>query len=133
MLSKRMKFDRNIVLAAVKQDPSAIWCDVWRNPVVMADRDIIKVAVAADGRVLAHASSDLKDDSQIVSVAVDSFGPSLEFASKEKQADRGVVLDAVRSAGCDALKFASPALLDDVSFAKEAADTWLGTIFQRRA
>lgn len=131
MLPKNMKCDHDIVLAAVQQDPSSIWCDVWKDTGIMSNRRIVRCAAAGHGIVLAYASQGLQDDKEVVLRCVRSWGPSLEFASQQLRGDEDIVLAAARSDGC-CLKYASKELLAKPEFCKRAVDEWIATAWQRR-
>ena len=75
-------------------------------------RRLILAAVAINGRVLQHASVELRADRDVVLAAVTSNGYALEHASVELRADRDVVLAAVTKNGY-ALQFASTELRAD--------------------
>ena len=68
-------------------------------------RDYTLAAVERDGRVLRHASAELRADKEVVLAAVQKNGLALEHASRRLRADREVVLTAVEQ-NDRALKFA---------------------------
>jgi hypothetical protein len=84
------------------QDGYAL-CHVRR---LMADREVVLVAVAQVGYALRYASAELKADREVVLVAAAQNGWALQFASAELKADREVVLVAAAQNG-DALEHAS--------------------------
>eukprot|EP00966_Prymnesium_polylepis_P327214 7383090-Prymnesium_polylepis.1 len=51
---------------------------------LVADKEVILVAVAMDGEALSHASDDLKADRDVMLAAVEKSGPGvLQYASEE--------------------------------------------------
>jgi len=129
--SQELRADREVVLAAVKQDGEALRyaSEELRAdrevvmPVVQrtgealqyasqklkADREVVLAAVQRDSRALRYASAEVRADREVVLAAVQQDGGALEFASKELRADREVVFAAVKQNG-NALRFASQEL-----------------------
>ena len=76
--------DREIVLAAVKQDGRAFY---HTTPELQADREIVLAAVMQVGMALGHAASGLMADREIVLAAVMQDGSALGYASAELTAE----------------------------------------------
>ena len=77
-----------------------------------ADRDVVLAAVACRGAALQYASPELQADRDVVLAAMANDGWALRYASAELRADREVVLAAVACRGA-ALQYASPELRAD--------------------
>ena len=82
-----------------------------------ADKDVVLAAVKQDGLALMYATFGLKADKEVVLAAVKQDGLALEFAAEELKADKGVVLAAVKTRGCGyatpALRYATFGLKAD--------------------
>ena len=76
-------------------------------------------AVQWDGRALARASEDLKDDREVVMEAVKQTGKALAHASEELRGDRAVVMEAVKRHGY-VIQHASEELKGDREVVMEA-------------
>jgi hypothetical protein len=77
------------------------------------DREVVLAAVQLDGSALEYASAELQADREVVLAAVQQIGSALRSASAELQANREVVLAAVQQNG-DALRYASAELRADL-------------------
>ena len=107
--SEDLKRDREIVMAAVKQDFRAL---EFASDTLKRDRDILMAAVKQGGNALKFASEDLQKDRKIVMAAVNQNGWALRFASDILQKDREIVMAAVNQNGW-ALRFASEEVQKD--------------------
>ena len=139
--SDDLQGNREVVLAAVENDPSAwqyahicLYTDtnfavqaVTANPRTlnhMSDKHrntwrIVKAAVEKDGDCLELAPEKFKNDPTIVTAAVEEKGTSLRFASDKLRADCMIVLAAVKH-DSSAWKHADPSLYNDALFASKA-------------
>ena len=117
-VSKRLRADRGIVMAAVLKNGEALEV---APPELQADREIVLAAVSQDGEALRYASPDLQADRDIVMAAVLKNGEALEVAPPELQADREIVLAAITQ-NMEALRYASPELRVDKDIIQEALD-----------
>ena len=108
-VSKELKKDREIVLAAVKQDG---WALLDASKELQADKEIVSAAVKQNGRALRFASKELRNDREIVLAAVQQNGLALDYASKELRNDPEIVLEAVQK-NVEAFQFASEELRND--------------------
>ena len=61
-----------------------------------SDREVVLAAVNKDGIALEHASRELRSDREVVLAAVKQWGTALRYASKELQADEEVALAAMK-------------------------------------
>ena len=77
--SKNIKGDREIVMAAVRQNG---WALRFASEDLRGDRDIVMTAVRQDGGVLMFASDDLQVDMDILMTVVRHNGDVLPFASE---------------------------------------------------
>lgn len=98
-----LKEDREVVLAAVTNDGSALEA---ASPVLWSDFEIVKTGVLSSFVALRCASEELKDNKEIVMAAVLGDPRALAFASLRLKNDREVVLGAVSTRG-RALQYAS--------------------------
>ena len=81
---------------------------------IIADREVVMAAVKRDESALNYASDKLKADKEIVMASVKHAGVSLSYADDSLQADREVVMTAVKNdEGGQTLKFASAELQSD--------------------
>ncbi len=104
------KKDRKIVLAAVKQDGyNALY---KADESFKKDRKIVLAAVKRDGSALYIADESLKKDREIVLAAVKKDGYALKYADKSLRKDREIVLAAVKQYG-EALQYADESLRKD--------------------
>ena len=63
------------------------------------DRDIVRAAVAQDGRALMHATQEIRRDRDIVLAVVAHDGSATEFVAQELKRDRDIGLAAVARDG----------------------------------
>lgn len=119
--SPELKADRDVVLAAVRKDGSAIRL---ASPELKADKDVVLAALDSDGMALQYVSSELKGDKQVVMAAVRDNGQALYYASDEMRADKEVVMKAVQNdwlpEGSYCLQYASDKLKDDIDVVRAA-------------
>eukprot|EP00971_Amphidinium_carterae_P197557 3920762-Amphidinium_carterae.1 len=118
---KRLKRDRDIVLAAVTSRPSALQ---FAADECKRDRDIVLAAVRSYGQALEYAADECKRDREIVLEALrcadfEEESP-LEFAADECKRDREIVLAAVKQ-NVYALEYAAEDLLLDSTFIHEVS------------
>jgi len=113
--SSYLTADKNVVLAAVMHDGSALR---YASPDLKANKEVVLADVMHDGSALRYASAELKADKEVVLAAVTScrsalkYGSALYYASVDLKADKEVVLAAVMHDG-SALQFASVDLKAD--------------------
>ena len=88
-----------------------------------ADKEVVLAGVINHGQDLYYASAKLKADKEIVLAAVNHDGNALRYASESLKSDKDVVIVAIESSG-SALEFASESLKSDkeVSGFKTACD-----------
>lgn len=82
------------------------------------DREIMLAAVKQDRRVLQHASAELQNDRELVLAAVRKSAEAFQFASPELKADKEMVRMAMAE-DTRVLRWASPALRADGEFAND--------------
>mmetsp|Transcript_52405 Transcript_52405/g.125187 ORF Transcript_52405/g.125187 Transcript_52405/m.125187 type:complete len:335 (+) Transcript_52405:56-1060(+) len=143
MADRELLNDRELVLAAVQQEPSVIgilpekmrsdkgvMLAAMQDPLCALnylrhdedDKDVVLMAVKADGSLLQCASAALCDDREVVMAAVSAptrdapAWDTLSYASASLRADRGVVLAAAEASGGLAFSHASADLLLDPIF-----------------
>lgn len=116
MTNKKFNADKEIVLAAVKNDGLALEyaCEELR-----ADREIVLTAVKNDSLALRFACEKFKSDREIVLAAVKKNGYALEYASNKLKTDKEVVFVAIKD-GWASLEYASDELKTDKNFVLEA-------------
>ena len=107
--SERLRADREVVLAAVRQNGQALQ---HASEGLQKDRVLVLTAVQLYGMALQWAYEDLRDDKEVVLAAVSQDGRALRLASQDLYKDREVVLAAVRQNG-EALMFAPRELKND--------------------
>ena len=95
--SSGLKMDRTVVMAAVKQNGSALEF----APSLNDDREIVRSAVAQDWHALRYASANLRRDKEIALFAVGVHGCAMEYVASELRADKQVVLSALNTANID--------------------------------
>jgi hypothetical protein len=98
--------DRELVLACVKQKPSAFQ---WAAKDLQADKALALVAVAGYGHCLKWCSECLRDDGAVVKAACGQSGSALQWASPKLRGDKRMVLWAVQHDG-RALEFVDEAM-----------------------
>lgn len=113
-----MKADREIVLAAIKQNRDAI------QHASMELQDDWEVQVTANGMRLCEAPEEVKRDRSIVMAAIQQNGRALEHASAELKADREIVLAAVQDS-FSALRHASDEMRSDETVVVASINTQL--------
>ncbi|KAG2370903.1 hypothetical protein C9374_013738 [Naegleria lovaniensis] len=85
--------DREIVLAAVKQDGHAL--AYFRQTDFHNDREVVSQAVQQNGRALEYASVKLRADKEIVLQAVRQDPSAIQYACHELQLDSDVFLASI--------------------------------------
>jgi len=100
-VSEKLKGDREVVLAAVKQNTSALQ---YADDKLKADKELLLIATKGGNLEVANAA--MRNDKNIVLAAVKSNGYALEHASEKLKGDKEVVLAAVKKNG-QALQYAS--------------------------
>jgi hypothetical protein len=104
-----LKKDKEIVLAAVKKFGGSL---EFADGSLKKDKIIVLAAVKANGWALKFADISFKKDKNIVLAAVKVYGRALEFADISLKKDKNIVLAAIKANG-QALEFA------DISFKKD--------------
>ena len=95
--SERLRGDREVTLSAVSGLTSKnIFYLEHASPEMCADKTVVLAALQRDGRELAYASEDLKNDKEVVLCGVsDYYGARLKHVSAALRGDKEVVLAAV--------------------------------------
>ena len=94
--------DRQVILCAVRKDPD---CIEFASKRLRADREIILAALRDDGPMwfdssnLRYASRSLKNNKEIVLAAVKANAHNLHFASKKLQTNRAIIKAAAHQDG----------------------------------
>lgn len=104
------KGDPAIVLATIKLDVTRAM--EFASSDAKADKTVMLAAAEQDGRTLAHASDELKNDKEVVAAAVHQSPRAIEFASAQCKADKELIVGLVKIDGL-ALQHASDALKND--------------------
>ena len=107
--SEELKADKVFVLEVVKLQGLSL-SDIAAN--LKGNKEIILAAVKQYGSALDYASENLKNDKEVVLAAVKQNGNALEYASENLKSNKEVVLAAVKQIG-DALEYASENLKND--------------------
>ena len=110
------KKDKEIVLAAVKQDGGALQ---YADDIFKKDKEIVLEAVKASGYTLQYADDSLKKDKEIVLAAVKQYANALEHADDSLKKDKEIVLIAVKQYGTT-LEYADDILKKDKEIVDEA-------------
>ncbi len=116
LVDETLKKDREIVLIAVQQNG---WALQYADETLKKDREIVLVAVQQNGWALKYADETLKKDREIVLAAVQQDGWALEYADESLKKDREIVLAAVQQDGY-ALQYADKSLKKDREIALAA-------------
>ena len=134
LITDPAKVDRDIVLAAVRQNGLALQYaflglrrrpeDSWREEDLRDDRKVVLAAVMQNGLALTHAHDTFLKDREVVLAAVMQNGLALEHVHSTFRKDREVVLAAVIQNSL-AIKFASPKLQNDIEVIARAFRTRL--------
>uniref|UniRef100_A0A7S3Q5Z5 DUF4116 domain-containing protein n=1 Tax=Chaetoceros debilis TaxID=122233 RepID=A0A7S3Q5Z5_9STRA len=98
-LPKKLKADKDVVMAAVTQDGYALQCAAEE---LKGDREVVLAAVThngQNGRALKYAAEELKGDREFMLAAVTQDVRALEYAAEELKGDKEVVLTAGVCAG----------------------------------
>ncbi|CAJ1330577.1 unnamed protein product, partial [Effrenium voratum] len=96
LVSDELRKDREVVLAAVKQNCQAI---CLAAPELQEDREVMLMAVQKDrynGEIFRNASPKLRGDREVVLAAVSAMGLNLQFADSALQSDLSIASAAVR-------------------------------------
>jgi K+-transporting ATPase c subunit len=107
--SENLKSNKEVVLAAVKQNDGAF---LYASDKLKADKEFVLAAVKQSGSALHYASENLKSNKEFVLAAVKQSGSALDYASENLKSNKEVVLAAVKQDG-DALYYASENLKND--------------------
>jgi len=91
-VSEALRCDREVVLAAVKRDGSAL---EWAGGDFCNDREVVLAAVSQDGSAVKFADKDLREDEEIVLEALKTYTHAMQFAG-DLQSKKDVVLKAMR-------------------------------------
>ena len=116
--SEELQQDREIVLAAVKEDG---WALQYASEELQRDPDIVVAAVKHNGWTLQSASEELRRDRDFLLAAVSLSGCALKFAADNIRCDRAVVLAAVLQDE-SALEYADESLQRDERFLREVSE-----------
>ena len=108
-VDKKLKGDKEVVLAAVKQDGYAL---EYVDEKLKGDKEVILAAIKQNASFLRYADKKLKADKEVVLAAVKKNGSALQYADKKLKANKEVVLAAVKHDG-SALKYADKSLKKD--------------------
>jgi len=96
--SKECKADKEIVLAAVKQDSDAFsYVDNFNR--MWHDKHFVLQMVGMQGSALQFANVTLTEDREVVMAAILNKGSALQYADASFKADKDVALAAVRNEG----------------------------------
>ena len=104
-----LKKDKEIVLAAVKQDGCAL---EFADDSLKKDKEIVIAAVKQDGLALQYADDIFKKDKEVVLEGAKNRGEALEFADDSFKKDKEIVLEAVKASGYT-LQYADDSLKKD--------------------
>ena len=104
-----LKKDRELVLAAVKQDGYALG---FADDTLRGTREIVMAAVKKDGPALKFADPELQNDRELVLTAIDQDGRALQHADPRLKKDRDIVIRAVAQTW-RAITYAAPKLQKD--------------------
>ena len=107
--SEELRSDRELVLAAVKQNFLAL---KYVASALRSDSDFMLAVVKSHGWMLYDAPFELRLDGDFMLAAVKQYGLALKYASDELRSDRDIVLAAVKQNGF-ALQYASNELRSD--------------------
>jgi ribosomal protein L24E len=107
--NEKFRADKEVILTAVKQAGQALQ---FANKKLKADKKIVLTAVKQNGRALLDVNKKFRADKKIVLIAVKQDGQALQFANKKLKADKKIVLTAVKQNG-RALQFANKKLKAD--------------------
>uniref|UniRef100_A0A7S3Q607 DUF4116 domain-containing protein n=2 Tax=Chaetoceros debilis TaxID=122233 RepID=A0A7S3Q607_9STRA len=97
-LPKKLKADKDVVMAAVTQDGGAL---EYATEKLKGDREVVLAAVTQNGRALKYAAEELKGDREFMLAAVTQDVRALEYAAEELKGDREFVLAAMNLNGWD--------------------------------
>ena len=97
------------MLATIKADPD---CFQYINNTMRQNREVVQIAVQANGLSLKHALDKHRDDIEIVELAVKQNVFALQAASQRLRGDRKLVLRCIEQQP-STLRFASPELQND--------------------
>ena len=103
---KSLKKDKEIVLAAVKQNG---WALFYAHKSLKNDKEIVMEAVKQHGLALESVDESLKKDKEIVMAAVKQNGNALKYVDESLKKDKEIVLAAVKQDG-KALYYADKSL-----------------------
>ena len=89
--SERLRDDKDVVLAAVKEDGHTLQ---FVSDRLRDDKDVVMAAVKQEGYILDYASSRLKDDEEVVLAAIKEYAYVLEIASDRLKNDYNFIKEA---------------------------------------
>eukprot|EP00419_Tripos_fusus_P065880 CAMPEP_0172916424 /NCGR_PEP_ID=MMETSP1075-20121228/196337_1 /TAXON_ID=2916 /ORGANISM="Ceratium fusus, Strain PA161109" /LENGTH=306 /DNA_ID=CAMNT_0013775719 /DNA_START=74 /DNA_END=991 /DNA_ORIENTATION=+ len=115
--------DREVVLVAVAANGDALQ---FACKELQADREVVLCAVREKGTAIAWATEALRGDHQVALAAVQQNGNALQHVSAGMRADREVVLAAVRHKG-SALRWATRELRCDKDVVATASENFYFT------
>jgi hypothetical protein len=108
--SAELKNDREIVMAALKEDSYAF---VSASEELKNDKEVVLAALKNRGDVMRYISEALKNDREIVIAALKVDASALQYASDELKNDREFLL-SIMVFSKDALKYASSQMRKDL-------------------
>ena len=106
---EKLKADKEVVLAAVKQDGYAFQ---YADKKLRADKEIVLEAVKNTGSAIRFVDDSFKKDREIVLAAVKQEGLALQYVDKKLRADKEIVLAALKQ-DAYAFRFADKKLRAD--------------------
>ena len=117
------KEDRDVVLAAVKQNGMALdFAGIWKD-----DEEIVSSAVQKNGMALQFASERLKNTKEVTTLAVNSNPYAFEFASDELKDDEPYVREFSKLIAV-VLYYASERLRSDEDLIFESLSVFYGSL-----
>ena len=111
-----LKKDKKIVLAAVKQWGGALQ---YADDIFKKDKDIVLEGAKTVGEALEYGDDSFKNNKEIVLAVVKRSGNALEYADDSLKKDKEIVLAAVKQDG-SALEYADDILKKDKEIVLEA-------------
>mgnify|MGYP001208434180 FL=1 len=106
---EKLKADKEVVLAAVKQSGSAL---EYANKKLKADKEVVLAAAKKYTSVLEYADKKLRANKKFILAAVKQSGYALQYAEDKLKADKEIVLIALKKDGL-AIQFANDKLKVD--------------------
>ena len=87
-VSKELRADREVVIAAVKQEPLQL---KWAQKSLRGDKEVVMAVVSVYGSQLGDASDSLRADKEVVLAAVENDSWALEYVDKSLQKDPDII------------------------------------------